>query len=154
MRTRFLTLALSSIAFQAFAQTPAVRVHASPADVAAAEIQAKTATRLVAVPLVSVAPYRLALEFRSKPTPASLHEKNNELINVLSGSGTLIVGGALKEEQRRDESNLVGNGIDGGQSFALVRGTYFLIPAGTAHYFAEVGAEGLTITTMYIPAIP
>ena len=92
------------------------------------------------------------MEYRSKPTPASVHEKNNELINVIGGSGTLIMGGMLKDEKRRDATNLTGTGIDGGRSYQLLKGSYLFIPAGTPHYFASIGDDGLVITTIYIPA--
>jgi len=142
---------ISVTGLPAFAQTKPDRVYASPDDVAAAIVRAKAAKILVAEPVVAVAPYRLSAEFRASPTPASLHEKNNELINVIDGSGTMIVGGTLKDEKRRDDSNLNGSGIDGGTSYALVKGSYVFIPAGTPHYFAAIGKNGLTITTIYIP---
>jgi mannose-6-phosphate isomerase-like protein (cupin superfamily) len=101
--------------------------------------------------LVAVPPLRIAVEYRGKPTPASLHEKNNELINVIGGSGTLIMGGTLKDEKRRDASNMTGTGIDGGRSYELLKGSYVFVPAGMPHYFASVGNDGLVITTIYIP---
>jgi mannose-6-phosphate isomerase-like protein (cupin superfamily) len=126
--------------------------YASPDDVAAAIARAKAATALSAEVLVALPPLRVAAEYRSKPTPASVHEKNIELINVLSGSGTLIMGGMLKDEKRRDAANLTGSGIEGGRSYALLKGSYIFIPAGMPHYFASIGKDGLVTTTIYIPA--
>ena len=125
--------------------------YAAPADVSAAIARSKAAAALKAETIVAVSPFHLSVEYRARPTPASVHEKNNELINVIEGSGTMIVGGALKDEKRRDDANLNGSGIDGGTSYALVKGSYIFIPAGQPHYFAAVGPEGLTITTIYIP---
>jgi mannose-6-phosphate isomerase-like protein (cupin superfamily) len=142
---------LVAITLPAEAQMPSVP-YASSADVAGATARSKAATSLSAEVLVALPALRLAVEYRAKPTPASLHEKNNELINVLSGSGTLIMGGALKDETRRDASNLTGSGIDGGRSYALLKGSYLFISAGTPHYFASIGDDGLVITTIYIPA--
>jgi mannose-6-phosphate isomerase-like protein (cupin superfamily) len=105
----------------------------------------------VAEVVVAVAPYHVAVEYRANLTPSSLYEYNNELINVIEGSGTLIVGGTLKDERRRDDANLNGSGIDGGTSYPLVKGSYIFVPAGTPHYFAAIGKDGLTITTTYIP---
>jgi mannose-6-phosphate isomerase-like protein (cupin superfamily) len=144
---------LTVIAFPARAQTPpGVVPYASPADVAAATARSKAATSLSAEVLVALPPLRVAVEYRGKSTPASVHEKNNELINVLSGSGTLIMGGTLKDEKRRDAANLTGTGIDGGKNYELLKGSYLFIPAGTPHHFASVGGDGLVITTIYIPA--
>jgi mannose-6-phosphate isomerase-like protein (cupin superfamily) len=125
--------------------------YAAPEDVSAAIARSKAATALKAETIVAVSPFHMSVEYRANSTPASLHEKNNELINVIEGSGTMIVGGALKNEKRRDESNLNGSGIDGGKSIALVKGSYVFIPAGMPHYFASVGKDGLTITTIYLP---
>src|SRR5476649_1613085 len=140
MRTPFLVIALTVMGLPAMAQTPAGPVlYASPADVAAAVARSRAAASLSAEVLVALPPLRVAVEYRGKPTPASVHEKNNELINVLSGSGTLIMGGTLKDEKRRDAANLTGTGIDGGRSYELPTGSYMFIPAGTPHYFANIG---------------
>jgi mannose-6-phosphate isomerase-like protein (cupin superfamily) len=135
----------------AHAQAQPNQVYASPDDVAAAITRAKAAKTLKAEVVVAVSPFHVAVEYRANPTPASLHEKNNELISVLEGSGTMIIGGRLRDEKRRDDANLNGSGIDGGTSYALVKGSYLFVPAGTAHYFAVIGKDGLTITTTYIP---
>jgi mannose-6-phosphate isomerase-like protein (cupin superfamily) len=153
MRTLLLAAALTSIALAANAQTqPAAVPYASPADVAAAAARSKASEALSAQVLVAQPPFRLSVEYRGKPTPASVHEKNNELINVVSGSGTMIMGGMLKDEKRRDAANLTGTGIDGGKSYELLKGSYLFIPAGTPHHFASIGGDGLVITTIYIPA--
>jgi mannose-6-phosphate isomerase-like protein (cupin superfamily) len=151
LRIIVLTAVLGTLALPAFAQTKPDIVYASPDDVGAAIAHAKAAKTLVAVPIVAVTPYHLSAEYRANSTPASLHEKNNELINVIDGSGAMIVGGTLKDEKRRDDSNLTGSGIEGGKTFALVKGSYIFIPAGTPHYFATIGKDGLSITTIYIP---
>ncbi len=152
MRTVFLLTVLTVIALPAQAQTsPGPVSYASPSDVAAATARSKAAASLSAEVLVALPPLRVAVEYRGKPTPASVHEKNNELINVLSGSGTLIMGGTLKDEKRRDAANRTGTGIDGGRSYELLKGSYLFIPAGTPHYFASIGGDGLVITTIYIP---
>src|SRR5579863_8263652 len=94
MRTVFLLTALTVLALPALAQTqPGPVPYASPDDVAAAAARSKAAKSLSAEVLVALPPLRLSVEYRSKPMPASVHEKNNELINVISGSGTLILGG-------------------------------------------------------------
>ncbi len=151
MRTSFLATMLIVMALPALAQTAGGPVlYASPADVAAAAARSKAAPSLSAQVLVGQPPLRVALEYRGKPTPASMHEKNNELINVLSGSGTLIMGGTLKDEKRRDATNMTGTGIEGGRSYELVKGSYLFVPAGMPHYFASIGSDGLVITTIYI----
>ena len=143
---------LAVMSLPAMAQAPSQPVlYASPGDVAAATARSKGAASLSAEALVALPPLRLSVEFRGKPTPASVHEKNNELINVLSGEGTLTLGGTLIDEKRRDATNLTGTGIVGGRSYALEKGSYMFIPAGMPHHFSSVGNDGLVITTIYIP---
>ena len=152
MRTLTFSVVLSTMTLPAQAQTLQEPVlYASPADVTAAAARSKAAATLSAQVLVALPPLRVVVEHRGKPTPASVHEKNNELINILSGSGTLIMGGTLNDEKRRDATNLTGTGINGGRSYALVKGSYVFIPAGMPHYFASIDKEGLVITSIYIP---
>jgi mannose-6-phosphate isomerase-like protein (cupin superfamily) len=152
MRSPLFAIVLVVMAFPVSAQTPPQPVlYASPDDVAAAAARSKAAAALSAEALVALPPLRLSVEYRGKPTPASVHEKNNELINVISGSGTLILGGALKDGKRRDASNMTGTGIAGGRSYELLKGSYVFVPAGMPHYFSSVGNDGLVITTIYIP---
>ena len=153
MRTLIFLSLLTSVALPVRAQQPQDPVlYASPADVAAAAARSKAATSLSAQVVVALPPLRVAVEYRGKPTPASIHEKNNELISIVSGSGILIMGGTLNDEKRRDATNLTGTGISGGRSYTLAAGGYVFIPAGMPHYFAGIDKEGLVITTIYIPA--
>jgi mannose-6-phosphate isomerase-like protein (cupin superfamily) len=153
MRNSFLLAMLTAISLPAMAQTtPQPVLYASPDDVAAAAARSKAAASLSAEVLVALPPLRLSVEYRGKPTPASVHEINNELINVIDGAGSLTIGGTLKDEKRRDASNLTGTGIVGGRNYALVKGSYMFIPAGMPHYFSSIGNDGLVITTIYIPA--
>ena len=154
MRILFLAAALSVLTLPAFAQqTTAPVPYASPADVAAAEAKARSLPSMVPQPLVSTPPYRAVIEWRGKPTPASIHETDDELISVVGGSGLIIVGGALKDQTRRNPTNLSGTGIEGGKSYDLVKGAWLMIPAGTAHYFAGMGSEGLTIMSLHMPHV-
>ena len=153
MRTLTFLFVLTIVALPVQAQAPQDPIlYASPADVAAAAARSKAAATLSAQVVVALPPLRVAVEYRGKPTPASIHEKNNELINIVDGSGTLIMGGTLTDEKRRDATNMTGTGITGGRSYALVKGSYVFIPAGMPHYFASIDKDGLIITTIYIPA--
>jgi mannose-6-phosphate isomerase-like protein (cupin superfamily) len=152
MRIPFSAAALFALALPAFAQAPATaNLHASPADVAAALAKAKAAATMKPQALVSVPPYRVMLEYRTKPTPASIHEKEDELINVIGGSGTIVLGGTLKDQTRRNATNLSGSGIAGGKTYPLTKGSYYFVPAGMAHYFASMGPQGLTLATLHLP---
>src|SRR5258708_35686699 len=100
MRALVLAAVLTALTLPAMAQPPQGPVlYASPADVDAAVARSKAAATLKAEIIVSIPPLRVAVEHRDKPTPASVHETNNELVNVLSGSGTMIIGGTLQDEK-------------------------------------------------------
>lgn len=102
-------------------------------------------------PLVRIPGYRAIVEYRASPTPASLHRTNNELIEVIDGSGTLIVGGTLNDARDTNPANQQGSGVTGGRTYTLAKGAYVFVPAGTPHYFATVGPAGLGIVTVYMP---
>src|ERR1700742_725863 len=104
MRIPFLAALLVAACLPALAQTPAApKLYASPADVAAAMAKGKAAETMTPQLLVSVPPYRAVLEYRAKPTPASVHEKEDEFVSVVAGSGTMLIGGTLKDQTRRNE---------------------------------------------------
>lgn len=152
MRLSFAAAVLTIAALPALAQTQAPAIlYAAPADVEAALAKAKAAPTMTPVPLVAGSGYRAMLEHRKVPTPASLHEADGEFVEVIGGSGTVTVGGTLKDQTRRNETNLAGSGVEGGQKFNVVKGAYFYIPAGTAHAFGNFGPDGLTIISLHVP---
>ncbi len=87
-----------------------------------AKANRKGAAPLVAEPILSMAPYRAQLEYRPGTSPASLHEKDAELMVVLEGTGNVVTGGRLVEEKRNNANNLGGTSITGGNSQAVVKG--------------------------------
>ncbi|MDP3659647.1 AraC family ligand binding domain-containing protein [Phenylobacterium sp.] len=97
---------------------------------------------------------RALVEYRVGPTPASIHEHEAELFYVLEGSGAMIVGGALTDAKRANASNFTGTGVSGGVTYPLSKGDFLLVPAGTPHYYAQVGTQGLTVMSLHIPVAP
>jgi mannose-6-phosphate isomerase-like protein (cupin superfamily) len=153
MRLCLATALLATVALPVLAQTRAPAIlYAAPADVEAALAKAKAAPTMTPVPLVTGSGYRAMLEHRKAVTPASLHETEGEFVEVIGGSATVTVGGTLKDPTRRNETNLAGSSVEGGQKFNVVKGAYFYIPAGTAHAFGSFGPDGLTIISLHVPA--
>lgn len=151
---RKLILLAAFIATPALAQPAAPQapiLYASPADVAAALARGKAAATMTPQVLVSVPGSRALLEYRAKPTPASVHENDDELVFVSEGSGTIVLGGTLKDQTRRNATNLSGSGIDGGQTYKMEKGAWFYIPAGMPHYFASQGPAGVAIVSLHVP---
>src|ERR1700722_18532426 len=77
-------------------------------------------------PLLRLAPYAVNLEYRVEgiDTPATVHEKEAELIQVIEGEGTLTIGGKLVGEKRTNASNLSGTGVEGGTPRRISQGDY------------------------------
>jgi hypothetical protein len=67
-------------------------------------------------PILTMAPYRAQLEYRTGAAPAAVHEKDAELMIVLQGQGNIIVGGKLVNEKRNNANNLGGDSITGGEN--------------------------------------
>ncbi|OJT98982.1 MAG: hypothetical protein BGN82_01745 [Alphaproteobacteria bacterium 65-7] len=145
----------AALALPAAAQTAAApataKLYAAPQEYDAAVAAGRAAATMTPQMLVANGPYRAQVEHRDKPTPASLHEATDEFISVTGGSGTIVIGGTLKDQTRRNPTNLSGSGIEGGTPYTVAKGSYFLIPAGTPHYFASMGPEGLTIVALHVP---
>jgi len=100
--------------------------------------------------LLRLAPYTANLEYRTAVGPASVHEKEAELFVVLDGSGTLVLGGKLVNESRRDPNNLSGTATEGGTSRTVSKGDMFIVPENVAHWFSSVDGK-LAVMTLHIP---
>ena len=101
-------------------------------------------------PILSLAPYRASLEYRTATGPAAVHEKEAELFYVIEGSGTLTTGGKLKEEKRQNPTNLGGTGIDGGQSRTVAKGDFIIVPEGAPHQYSDIKGE-LILMSLHVP---
>jgi mannose-6-phosphate isomerase-like protein (cupin superfamily) len=101
-------------------------------------------------PLLSLAPYRANLEYRTATGPAAVHEKEAELFYVIEGSGTLTTGGKLRDEKRQNAANLSGAGIDGGQSRPVAKGDFLIVPENTPHQYLDIKGE-LILMSIHVP---
>ena len=107
MRIQFWTaVALSIAAIPVLAQTTAppapTILYASPAEAAAVLAKAKSLPTMVSQFLVASGGYSARIEHRKVSTPGSVHEKDDEFLEVMEAAGTITVGGALKDKVRRD----------------------------------------------------
>jgi mannose-6-phosphate isomerase-like protein (cupin superfamily) len=148
--------ALAFLAVPAFAQAPAappMNIFASSADVQAMIAHARQihkAEPTIIQPILSLAPYRASLEYRTAVGPAAVHETEAELFYVIDGSGTLVTGGKLKDEKRSNPTNLSGTGIDGGQSRAVAKGDFIIVPENTPHQYTDIKGE-LILMSIHVP---
>jgi len=103
-------------------------------------------------PLLRLAPYAVNLEYRVEgiDTPATMHEKEAELIYVVDGAGTFTTGGKLVGEKRTNATNLSGTGIEGGNPQHISKGDYVFVPENTPHSFTKTQGR-LVIMSVHVP---
>jgi mannose-6-phosphate isomerase-like protein (cupin superfamily) len=93
-----------------------------------------------------------AVEYRRSTTPASLHTRMAEFFYVLDGEADLVLGGTLVNPKCLNSSNLAGDGVDGGVTHHVKKGTYILVPENTVHYFTNVDKkQGMTAMVLHVP---
>jgi len=93
-----------------------------------------------------------AVEYRRSTTPASLHTRMAEFFYVLDGEADLILGGTLTNPRCLNSSNLAGDGVDGGVTHHVKKGTYILVPENTVHYFTNIDKkQGMTALVLHVP---
>lgn len=156
---RFVALALAAILFSAgaFAQgAPAMmKTFIGNADIPALIAKAKADRKgdqpLVIVPMASVAPYNVNLEYRPGTSPAAVHEKDAEIMYVLEGSGAIVTGGKLVDEKRTNAANLNGTSIADGKSQAVVKGDLLIVPENTPHQVIPGGGAPIVLMTLHVP---
>jgi oxalate decarboxylase/phosphoglucose isomerase-like protein (cupin superfamily) len=96
--------------------------------------------------------HHAAVEYRRSTTPASLHTRMAEFFYVVDGEADLILGGTLINPRCLNSSNLVGDGVDGGVTYHVKKGTYILVPENTVHYFTNIDKkQGMTALVLHVP---
>ena len=103
-------------------------------------------------PLLKLAPYTANLEYRVEgiDTPATVHEKEAELIYVVDGAATFTTGGKLVGEKRTNASNLSGTAVEGGTPRLISKGDYIFVPENTPHSFTKTQGR-LVIMSIHVP---
>ena len=151
---RFLfAAALLCAAAPAFGQAP-TKLYASAAEVEQAMAKAKAEhkgddTNTVEV-LATVGPYPVQLEYRTGNTAPSVHTVQAELIYVVDGGCTMVMGGTLVNP-KPNGTNLSGTSVSGGAPRKLAKGDYLLVPAGTPHWVTDVQGGRFVSITLHMP---
>ena len=102
-------------------------------------------------PILSLAPCRAQLEYRTALAPAALHEKDAEMMYVLQGTGVITTGGKLVGEKRTNAANLGGDSIDGGTPRNVSPGDVIIIPQNTPHQVNPTGGAPIVLMTFHVP---
>ena len=155
-----LTLTVALGAPCAFAQVvgesgPNIKTFANSADVvgliAKAKADRKEGQPLASEPILTLAPYKANLEYRTAMAPAALHETEAEVMYVIEGAGTIVTGGKLANEKRNNAENLSGTNIDGGTSQAISKGDFLVVPQNTPHQITPSGGAPIILMTLHVP---
>jgi mannose-6-phosphate isomerase-like protein (cupin superfamily) len=154
MRIPFIVTILAT-ASVALAQQPD-KTFASAADVEAMIAKAKKERKPDQAnflqTLLRLPPYGVNLEYRVQgvDTPATVHEKEAEMIFVVDGACTFVTGGKLTNEKRTNPTNLSGTAIDGGSPRRIAKGDYIFVPENTPHAFTRTEGS-LVIMSIHVP---
>jgi len=144
MRARMFTLALGLV----FAV--AGRAGAQTRDVTYIDAVKTTAAFARGVPLLEVEDYKVHASRRTAAGMAEVHERDTDIIYVLEGTATFVTGGRVVDGKMTALEEIRGVSIDGGQTLRLSRGDFVVVPAGTPHWFKEVGGTLL----YYVVKVP
>ncbi len=98
------------------------------------------------VPIFETTSFKVHASRRDTPGLAEVHLYETDVIHVLQGSSTFIVGGTMTESKQIAYGELLGKSIIGGTSYALKPGDVMVVPPHTPHWFKGVTAPLLYYT--------
>ena len=82
--------------------------------------------------LLSLAPYRVGLEYRTPKGIASVHKNDGEFMLVLEGEGVIVTGGRIVNPKDLG-ANIDGEAIAGGVDNRMKKGDWIFVPKGLPH---------------------
>jgi mannose-6-phosphate isomerase-like protein (cupin superfamily) len=82
--------------------------------------------------LLSLAPYRMGLEYRTPKGIASVHKNDGEFMFVLEGEGVIVTGGTVVNPKDLG-ANIDGDAIAGGSDIHMKKGDWIFVPKGLPH---------------------
>ena len=88
--------------------------------------------------------YSVVLSFQSRTGDAELHENHTCMIHVLSGTATLLTGGALTRPTTIEMGELRGDSIENGSAQELRQGDIVHVPAGVPNQFLITAEKAIT----------
>ena len=82
--------------------------------------------------ILSLAPYRVGLEYRTAKGIASVHKNDGEFMLVLEGEGVIVAGGTVVHPKDLG-ANIDGDAIAGGTDHHMKKGDWIFVPKGLPH---------------------
>ena len=101
----------------------------------AAEVQAAFAAGR---PILEQGSYKIHASRRQAPGMAEVHLADTDIVYVLEGRATIVVGGTVVGGKTTAEGEIRGASIAGGESRRLAPSDVIVVPNGTPHWFQEV----------------
>lgn len=119
-----------------------------PALIAKAKANQKSPAIISAIPILTMKPYQVLLEYRTGVTPPTIHHGQAEMIQVLKGTANLAMGGHLvgAQPRRSGTTTVVGTGITGATKRPITAGDYVMVPPDTPHQFQDIHGEFVIVS--------
>lgn len=91
-------------------------------------------------PLLETGGYKIHASRREADGMAEVHERDTDIVHVLTGAATLITGGSAVDAATVAPEEIRGRTIHNGESRKLSPGDVVVIPNGVPHQFVDVQA--------------
>ena len=78
---------------------------------------------------------------REVPGQVEVHDKETDVLYMISGSATFVMGGTMNGGRVTRPGQWQGKDITGGETHALTAGDMVVVPAGIPHWFKEVSPQ-------------
>ena len=99
----------------------------------------KVAESLAKGTTLAAAPdFKVSGSHRDKPGQVEWHEKETDTFYITDGEATIVTGGTMIGGKQTGPGQMLGTGIQGGETHHLSKGDVMVIPAATPHWFKEV----------------
>jgi glc operon protein GlcG len=115
----------------------------TPLGTAATFIDARAVTAAFGkgMPLLETAGYKVHASRRVEPGQAEIHTLDTDIIYVVDGSATLVIGGKAVDTKEVAPNEIRGSKIEGGDEHRIAKGEVIIIPNGVPHQFTAVSGE-------------
>ena len=117
-----------------------VLAAASPADVTYLPADQVKAAFAKGVPLLEVSNYKIHASRRDAAGLVEVHEKDTDIIHVITGTATLVTGGRVVGGKAVAAEEIRGTDVKGGETREIKAGDVVVVPNGTPHWFKTVPA--------------
>ena len=89
------------------------------------------------MPLLETDGYKIHASRRESPGMAEIHTRDTDIIYVLQGTATLVIGGEAVNAKTTASNELRGTAITGGDRRQLAKGDVLVVPNGVPHLFEQ-----------------